>query len=181
MKTESLETARLHLRKLTPEIYQQVFTGLSEEEQKTFFGCRNDDELREERKKYNDGLSMYRKSLLLFQLIEKTTNRIIGWCGYHTWYLSHCRAEIGYALNSDEVKGKGYMKEALAAVLAYGFNVMGLKRIEAFVGPDNVPSLKLLKAFRFTEEGTLREHYFVNGVMEDSLLFSLLAREYKTT
>ncbi len=176
-----IETPRLLLRQLTPEIYKQVFASYTTEEQKAFFGCDTGEQLAEEKKKHDDGLSMYKKSLLLFQLIEKSTNKIIGWCGYHTWYLPHYRAEIGYVLNNDEAKGKGYMKEALQAVLDYGFNEMGLKRVEAFVGAGNVPSLKLLKAFCFTEEANLREHYFVNGVMEDSLLFSLLEREYKAT
>lgn len=58
----------------------------------------------------------------------------IGWCGYHTWYIDHRRAEIGYAIRSDEYKAQGIMTEVMNAVLRYGFEVMNLHRIEAFIG-----------------------------------------------
>ena len=174
-----ISTPRLLLRPLTPEVYENVFTTFTEEKQKEFFGCKTDAELEEERKKYEQGLSMYRKSLLLFQLIEKASNAVIGWCGYHTWYLPHFRAELGYVLSDEDKKGQGYMKEALPFVIDYGFNEMGLKRIEALVGPDNIPSLKLITSMGFIQEGRLRQHYFINDKFDDSLIFSLLASEYK--
>ena len=72
------------------------------------------------------------------------------------------------------------MKEALPVVLDYGFNIMGLKRVEAFLSLENEASLRLIKSFGFKEEGSLREHYFTGGHMEDSSIFSLLLREYET-
>ena len=174
-----IATDRLQLRLLNPEVYKLVFSTFSEEKQRTFFGCKTAEELRVERQRYEGGLTMFNKSFAVFQLIDKASGDVIGWCGYHTWHVPHFRAEIGYALNSEAAKGKGFMKEAFPLVLRYGFDEMGLKRIEAFIGPENVPSLKLVRAFGFTEEGRLREHYFKNGSLEDSLLFSLLEREYR--
>ncbi|HEY0752258.1 MAG TPA: GNAT family protein [Chitinophagaceae bacterium] len=176
---DNIITPRLILRPLTPETYAEVFTTYSEEEQKLFFGCKTGEELTEERKKYEQGLQMYRKSLLMFHLIEKETEKVIGWCGYHTWYLPHNRAEIGYVLTDEASKRKGYMKEALPYVIEYGFTQMNLHRIEAMVGPDNPPSLRLLTSLGFVQEGLLREHYFINGKFDDSLVFSLLKNEYK--
>jgi len=74
---------------------------------------------------------------------------------------------------------KGYMGEALKAVLEHGFNTMKLKRVEALIGPSNTPSLNLIKRFGFSQEGVLREHYFTNGRYEDSLFFGLLEKEYR--
>ena len=179
MHFETIETERLLLRAITPETYDYVFTHYTEEAIKEFFGCATEEDLAEERKKYEQGLSMYRKSLLVFQLIEKATGKVIGWCGYHTWFILHFRAEIGYVLTDESKRGKGFMKEALPFVLNYGFKNMGLKRIEALLAPDNTASMKLITASGFVQEGLLREHYFVNGRLEDSLLFSLLEREYK--
>ena len=70
------------------------------------------------------------------------------------------------------------MSEAMEAILAYGFNDMNLNRIEAFVGKNNVASLRTLKKFNFEEEGVLREHYINKSDPEDSLVFSLLKSEY---
>ena len=175
---KSIQTPRLLLRPLTPEIYDHVFTTLSDAELMEFFGCRTEEELREEHNKFRQGLSMYRKSFLVFQLMEIASGSIIGWCGYHTWYLPHSRAEIGYVLSDESKRGQGYMKEALPFVLQYGFEEMELKRIEALVGPNNEASLRLIRSMGFVQEGLLREHYFTNGRFEDSLFFSLLQREF---
>ena len=71
------------------------------------------------------------------------------------------------------------MTEALKAVLGYGFSQMGLHRIEAMAAPYNTASLRLLQNMGFTFEGTLRQHYNVNGNMEDSVMYSLLKHEFK--
>lgn len=175
---EEIITERLILKKLTPEIYHFVFENLAEPDLMIFFGFDSWQELSKEKDKYEKGISTYNRSFLNFQLIDKQSNRIIGWCGFHTWYTEHNRAELGYMLRDEESKGKGIMTEALKPIIEYGFNEMKLSRIEAFVGPDNQPSQKLLKKLKFVQEGLLRQHYFKNNKMEDSLVFSLLKNEY---
>lgn len=177
MNFESLQTPRLFLRKTTPEAYHHVFTSFTDEELKSYFGITTDEELKKEKEQFQQGISTFNKSFLYFHLIHKTTNNVIGWCGFHTWYLKHDRAELGYVMNSEAHRGQGLMKEALTTVLQYGFNTMKLHRVEAFVGSDNMPSLRLLQQNRFVQEGVLREHYLVNSVYEDSLLYALLNRE----
>jgi ribosomal-protein-alanine N-acetyltransferase len=174
----SIETPRLILRIVTPELYNKVFLTFSIPEIMRFFGFRSEQELEAERLKYEGGLITFNKSFLHFHLIDKATDTVIGSCGYHTWYTQHARAEIGYALYDENNKGKGFMKEAFFPVIEYGFRHMGLNRIEALIGPGNIPSLKLVKAMGFKEEGLLREHYCKNGFIEDSLVFSLLSKEF---
>ena len=178
MITDTLETTRLLLRKVTPEVYEQVFTDYSLEDAMAFFGCTHKVELLQEKQKYEAGLSTYRISLLVFHMVEKSSGKTIGKCGYHTWHKEHSRAEIGYGLFADDYKNKGFMKEAFLPVLHYGFNDMQLNRVEAFISPDNAPSLKLVQAHGFQEEGRLREHYCKNGHIEDSVVFSLLKKEF---
>lgn len=179
MNFELLETPRLKLRHLTPAVYHFVFTTYTPEEVKTFFGHSSDEQYQSERWRYENGLRTFNKSYLMFHLVDKGTDAVMGWCGFHTWYLDHDRAELGYVLSQDAYKGKGFMSEALPPILDYGFRTMNLHRVEAFVAPNNEPSLRLLKRMKFTQEGYLREHYKVNGKMEDSLLFSLLRREHE--
>ncbi len=175
MDFEVIETNRLYLRKLTDEMYEDILLNCSDEEIVLYL---NPSDLEKEKLKAKKGFSTFNKSMLNFQLIDKKTNEIIGWCGFHTWYEDHHRAEIGYELLSDNNKSKGIMSEALEAVISYGFNTMQLHRIEAFIGPDNIPSLKLVEKFGFTKEGHLRNHYLKNGIYEDSVVFSLLKNEY---
>ncbi|HEY4800579.1 MAG TPA: GNAT family protein [Bacteroidia bacterium] len=178
MKFEEIKTRRLILRKLTPEVYKFVFENLSEEELVEFFGLDSSADLFTEENRYRKGLATFNKSVLIFQLVDALEKNVIGWCGFHTWYLDHFRAELGYMLTNDKYKDKALMSEALASVIDYGFQKMNLHRIEAMVGAANIPSLKLMEKFKFKKEGHLREHYFKNNRMEDSLVFSLLKSEY---
>lgn len=60
-------------------------------------------------------------------------------------------AEIGYELIPD-FQGFGYMDEALRGILDYGFERVGLKKIEAFTHVDNQRSTRLLEKNRFRHE-----------------------------
>lgn len=169
----TINTERLTLRALTPEVYSELFT-YTEKEIMEFLGLDSHDSFLKEHDRFQGGLRTHNKTFLYFQLIEKTSKRVIGWCGFHTWYLDHDRAELGYGLLSDEWKRKGYMSEALLPILDYGFNHMQLHRIEALASPQNTPSIKLLEANHFSYEGLLKEHYLIDGVYEDSAIYSLI-------
>ena len=181
MSTQSniFYTGRLLLRLINPEIYNQILDTYDDEAIRKYFGFTNTIEIEQEKARYRQGMTMSGRTFLYFHLLEKESSEVMGWCGYHTWLLQHRRAEIGYVLNDDKYKGKGYMKEALPPIIKYGFETMKLHRIEALVSPDNVPSLKLLKGLGFREEGHLREHYMKNNKLEDSLMFSLLETDPK--
>lgn len=169
----------LSLRAVTPEVYSYAFTNYNNEQLMEFFGHTTPEEFAKEKNRYEKGMTTVNKTFVLFHILENGKN--VGWCGFHTWYTDHARAEIGYVLSNDASKGKGIMSAALKAVIDYGFNTMNLHRIEAFVAPNNVPSLKLMEKYNFIKEGHLREHYFKNNKMEDSVVFSLLKSEYKQT
>lgn len=174
-----IETTRLRLHKVTPEIYYELFRTKSEEELRRFMGIHTPEEWAVELERQRSGMTGYRRSFLNFLIEEKESGKTIGSCGYHTWYLQHARAEIGYAIKDDQWKRKGYMTETLLPVIKYGFEVMNLNRVEAFIGANNIASQKLVKTLGFREEGNMRGHYNNNGKMEDSLIFGLLRNEFE--
>ncbi|MEJ8801591.1 GNAT family N-acetyltransferase [Pontibacter sp. H249] len=174
-----LETKRMHLRLMSPEIYGHVLASYSDQEIKSYFGFTTDQELATEKENYRKGYTTYFISFANFFMLDKENGRVLGRCGYHTWIPKHRRAEIGYHLLHDKDKGKGLMTEALGAILAYGFEQMHLHRVEALLAEYNTPSRKLLQRYGFKDEGIVRGHYIVDGVNEDSLLVSLLLPEYE--
>lgn len=174
MHIETYHTNRLLLRKFTPELYKHIFTNHTEPEIKEIIGFGSEEAFQRLKKRFGNGPASFNPSLVAFQLRDKDTNEVIGGCGLHNWFLEHRRAEIGYSIDNEKFKQRGLMKEAVAFVIDYGFREMDLHRIEALVGPNNIPSLKLIRNSGFREEGYLREHYFVNGAFSDSLIFGLL-------
>jgi len=163
---------------MTPDVYRHAFENLPDDALKFFFGLNADEELQQKKNTWVNGLTTFNKSFLYFQLLKKDTEENIGWCGFHTWYIQHHRAEIGYVLTNTSERGNGYMKEAITEIVKYGFEKMNLHRIEAFIEPNNTASLKLAQHLGFVKEGYLREHYLKNGKMEDSVVFSLLKTEF---
>ena len=178
MTFPTIQTERLSLRIFTPQSYDYIFKQCSEEEQLAIFQGRKE-ELELEKYRYNGGMVTFNRSFVFFHLFEKSSGALIGSVSYHTWAFEHFRAEIGYALNDNQYKQKGYMHEALLAILRYGFGEMKLNRVEALIGPDNIASQNLVKKLGFQYEGNLREHYLKNGKLEDSWAYSLLKREFE--
>jgi len=173
-----LTTERLLLKSINPAFIHALYDTHTKEEIMSYFGC---DEAGYEHYKimHERGMETHRLSLFLFMLVDKTTNRPLGECGFHTWNATHRRAELFYMLRNDDDKRKGYMSEALPHVLTAGFNTLNLHRIEALVGAENTPSVRLLQKYGFTWEGTMREDYVIDGTSYDSECYSLLKQEWK--
>lgn len=50
------------------------------------------------------------------------------------------------------------MTEALRRIVGFGFEALELRRVQAFVMPANVGSIRLLDRLGFKNEGLLREY-----------------------
>ena len=98
---------------------------------------------------------------------------MIGTIGLLRFDLEHRRAELGYELGR-RWWGQGLATEAAAAVVHYGFSVLGLHRIEAGVLPPNAASVRVLQKLGFVEEGPRRDYLFAGGRFHTFRWFSLL-------
>ena len=173
MEFEYLETERLLLRKLTPEIYEYVFTHFTDEEAIEFFGL-DEVALQREKMKNEKGLRSHDRTFVIFQLLLKESKEVIGATGFVRYYPDHFRAELGYAITNEEYKRKGYMFEATLPMIPYGFNKMELNRIEAFSSPQNTASIRIIEKLGFKKEGLMRQHFYRDGIAEDSTIYSIL-------
>jgi ribosomal-protein-alanine N-acetyltransferase len=172
-----IETKKLILRELNPEIYDYIFQNLTDNELMDFLGINNTD-LSIEKENHKKGFTTWSMTFKIWQIIDKTTGKIIGNCGFHYWYIHQLSAEIGYEITAVEYRGKGLMNEAIEKIIEYGFTKMNLNRIEAFINPENTQSLKLIQNFKFMKEGLLRERFFRNNEIGDHVVFSLLKKEF---
>lgn len=110
-------------------------------------------------------------------LALRDTDRLIGTVTLFNLNLDNGRAEIGYAMGS-AYWGKGYMNEALTALIVHAFETLNLRRLEADVDPRNLPSVRTLERLGFQREGFLRERWHVGGELQDALFYGLLRREW---
>lgn len=70
------------------------------------------------------------------------------------------KAEIGYELLPG-FQGKGIMHEAIAAVIDFAFNHIGLQSIEACIHAENAPSTRLLEKMNFKKQGTAGDNLII--------------------
>ncbi len=100
--------------------------------------------------------------------------------GLGIWHTSHTEksAEIGYWIKSD-LTGKGLATEAAGALVALGFENMGIHRILMRIAVGNHPSRRVAEKLGFSYEGIAREEILVRGQWMDHEVYSLLEREWR--
>jgi len=103
-------------------------------------------------------------------------DRAIGMVFLHSYSQAHHRAEIAFNLAKSDW-GRGLITEAARAVLRFGFQRLGLNRIEATCMPGNLASRKVLAKLGMTFEGTLRRAHHRYDGFHDMELLALLASD----
>jgi len=109
-------------------------------------------------------------------LVLKESGKLIGTMGMSV-NRRDSRAEIGYAIGR-RYWGMGLTTEATKAVIRYGFEELGLNRIEARCDPANIGSARVMEKAGMTFEGVLREQMFSKGRYDDLKIYSILRREF---
>lgn len=169
-----LETERLILREATEEDAKDMFEYLSDQLVVKHMGisaCETPEEVLGEIEWYK---SIYKNGTgIRWGITLKDSGKVIGSCGFLNRNPKHHRSEVGYEL-SREQWGKGIANEALERVLKFGFEHLGLERIEALIEPKNLSSQKLVERQGFTREGLLRHYEYTNGKFDDLYMYSIL-------
>ncbi|MDA1265583.1 MAG: GNAT family N-acetyltransferase [Planctomycetota bacterium] len=101
-------------------------------------------------------------------------DQLVGTVGLHGIHATHRYAELGYAVHPAHWR-RGIGLESVQRVVNFGFEDLGLRRIEAYVDPRNGGSLGLLERAGFRFEGTLRKRYWDGEAFQDDLLFARLS------
>ena len=117
---------------------------------------------------------------IAYLLFENEGGRMVG--GITIGNIRHGvsqSAQIGYWMGERHA-GKGFMQDAIAALLSHAFRRMRLHRIEAACIPGNTRSIRVLEKAGFTREGLLRSYLRINGVWQDHYIYALIADEHGT-
>ncbi|MEG0882637.1 MAG: GNAT family protein [Janthinobacterium sp.] len=111
-------------------------------------------------------------------LIEDHAQHIIGTITHFKSRTPAAR-EIGYRLFDRQRDGQGYITEATRLVVDYLFRAYPYHRLELLMDPLNVGSERIAQKNGFTQEGLMRQAFFINGVMRDVKMYSLLRPEWQ--
>jgi ribosomal-protein-alanine N-acetyltransferase len=84
---------------------------------------------------------------------------------------------VGYWIDEQHA-GHGYMPEAVAIVLRYAFEQLGLHRVEAAIVPRNARSRRVADKLGMRDEGTSERFLQIRGVWEDHVRYAITAEEW---
>ncbi len=104
--------------------------------------------------------------------------KMIGTCGFTAFNCTSDSAEVGYVLNP-EYWGKGIAPEAVRRVLEFGFDDMGLHRIEAKFMEENERSRRVMEKVGMTFEGIHRDGMYVKGSYVNVGVCAILEDEWR--
>jgi RimJ/RimL family protein N-acetyltransferase len=92
--------------------------------------------------------------------------------------VDHKRLKAELWLYLGEARGQGIGRAAATLILSRAFRELGLNRLAIRVLATNESALSFWRSLGFTDEGRAREDTWSDGRPVDSLLLSLLAREW---
>jgi len=106
-------------------------------------------------------------------LINKLENIKMGTCGFHLWDREKNKVEVGFEL-LQQYNGKGYMKEAIEAMIEFARSNMKVDKIIAIVYIENNRCKRLLEKLGFIfvdkEECIFRGSIYLHEIHELELL-----------
>jgi ribosomal-protein-alanine N-acetyltransferase len=156
-----LSTPRLLLRQLNQDDAGEIFQLRSDEKANALIDRKTATSI-DEARQFIDRIMIFENNneSVMWVITLKDNPKLIG--TIVLWHIikEKDQAEIGYEL-LPEYRGQGIMKEALSAVIEFGFKTLGLKTIVADSKAINLPSVKLLEKCGFVKVDETGNGYLI--------------------
>jgi len=154
----TIKTNRLLLREITDFDLENIYNGLSNPEVIKYYGISfNSLEATKEQ------MTWFADSKQFWWAICSIDNETFyGAGGLNDLSKEHKKAEIGLWLLPD-FWGNGIMREVMPLICNYGFEKLGIHRIEGFVESENKNCKKAMEKFDFQHEGLMKDCEIKNG------------------
>lgn len=111
-----------------------------------------------------------------FAIVEAAGGALMGSISLMRFAWEHARGEVGYWL-AGEARGRGHATRAVRLICAWGFDALGLERVDLLAATGNQPSQAVALRAGFTREAVLRSYLQGTFERQDMVAFGLLAGE----
>lgn len=180
-----VETTRLILRKVSGDDVEDIFEYAQDTEAFKFTeGFPSDyDSVKKVIQLWNND-AYNSKRFIRWAIEHKSDEKVIG--GIYLFFPEGNdaigrRMDIGYDF-SRKYWGMGYASEAIRAITKFGFEEMGLVRVQAQIIPEHIASIKACEKAGYTNEGTLRNYcpYYHNDIgMKTMTIMGCIPSDYQ--
>ncbi len=162
-----IETERLLLKPISEEFREYVFIGLSDYEVRHAMQIATLN-TKEKQDVWWNKFKKWRENGRAVQwcVFDKKTETYIGLMTIKEIDFSACRGEVGYSILKAQWR-KGYAKEAVSAMVHYGFADVNLHTLVAMISPRNTGSQKVVLGLGFEKEAHFRDIHLYQGKFYD--------------
>jgi len=167
-----IKTERLVLRPLVREDAGAIYLFFSDEETVRYWNAFPHQGVEDTAEMIDHIIS--RERSCYWAIATPTSGAAIGYVGYAG---NQGTPALVYIL-APEYRGQGLATEAIRAAVGYGFDDLKLKRIEAWIHPENIDSIKAAGRVGFTYRGRRRMKFVNASVPHDLLVYGLEASEW---
>ncbi|HNX15066.1 MAG TPA: GNAT family N-acetyltransferase [Oscillospiraceae bacterium] len=177
--TQAIKTERLTLRRFTYEDADDMLKcWISDEKVQALYGepaYKTKEAVIELLDKYIGGYE--RMNYYRWAIILKETGECIGQIAFFLVDDKNHFVEIEYCVGT-LFHNRGFMTEAVNAVIRFGFEQLNLHKIQVSHKAGNIPSKRVIEKCGFIYEGTLRDYFYDGDEYIDRLFYSVLRDEY---
>ncbi len=114
-----------------------------------------------------------------FGIYEKGSEHLIGHIAlYAIKRMPYSSGFVGYSMDQHFV-GQGIATDAVRVILDFAFTKVKLHRVEAYITPKNIASIRVIEKSGFQQEGLLRKLLYINGEWVDHYMYAIIEEEYR--
>ncbi|KAA0690835.1 N-acetyltransferase [Halopseudomonas laoshanensis] len=173
-----LETPRLQLRHLEPADATNTYAGwMNDPEVNRYLETRH---VKQTRASCRDFILQCNSDPCseLFGVFDKENGQHIG--NAKIGFINHRyhRGQLSLFIGEKQLWGQGLSSELVRGLTVYGFERLGLHRLEAGCYEDNLASLRVFLKAGYVVEGFMRDHVVIDGRRTGCFWLGVLAREY---
>lgn len=114
-----------------------------------------------------------------FAIVDRQAGDFLGGCGINHINRTYYFANLGYWVRTDRTRS-GIATEAAILTAQFGFQVLGLRRIEIVTAEDNQASRRVAEKTGATFEGILRRRLKIGDRNVDAAMHSLIPEDMLT-
>ncbi len=118
----------------------------------------------------------YKGARYEFAIVDGADDSFLGSVGLSQIDRRHKLANVGFWVRRSRM-GQGIATVAGRQLADFGFNELGLERLEFLVARSNLASQRVVTKLGARLEGTLRKRLVLSGEAEDAILYSLIKND----
>jgi RimJ/RimL family protein N-acetyltransferase len=111
-----------------------------------------------------------------FAIEDARTSALLCGCGLNRIDVNSKCANLGYWVRTSRA-GRGVATAAVRLLVPFGLADLGLQRLEILVAAQNRASQRVAEKAGARKEGILRKRFFLQGLPQDAMLYSLIAED----